>query len=219
MESWLYWWFITMWQITTTQLLKTTHIYSLTVSMVRNLGVTYLGPLLQGLSRGLSLGVDPVSCEVLVEETPASRLTQLLERFSDFWAVGLRAPLPSWLSAGIFSQFLAVYVCVAKYRASSMPAREEVSWQDGSHNLVYPSHWEDIPLPLMDYIRQTQAAMLACTQGEGIARGLRHQVTGIIEGHPRVCLPHWLSNRLAKLWPDAVCNVTIGEIKQWSGNL
>lgn len=57
--------------------------------------MTYLGPLLQGLSRGLSLGADPVSCEVLVEETPASRLTQLLEGFSDFWAVGLRAPLPS----------------------------------------------------------------------------------------------------------------------------
>lgn len=140
--------------------------------MVRNLGMTYLGPLLQGLSRGLSLGADPVSCEVLVEETPASRLTQLLEGFSDFWAVGLRAPLPSWLSAGIFSQFLAVYVCAAKYWASSTPAREEVSWQDGSHNLVYPNHWEDIPLPLVDHIRQTRAAMSPALKVRGLHEGL-----------------------------------------------
>ena len=48
--------------------------------------------------------------EGLTGEGSASKLTPLLASFSAFWAVGLRASVPHWLSARSHPQFLAMWL-------------------------------------------------------------------------------------------------------------
>lgn len=183
------------------------------VSVVRNLATACVGPLLQFLVRLLSRcwpGLGSYRKTFLGKDMFPISYGFWQAQF--LWAVGLRASLASWLESA-FSSLPCGPLQYGFLLHQNQHEKSTGRWK--------PNQWSDISPPLTYYIRQTQFTTPAYNQGR---EDTRVWIPGNGWGTSMASenlVPHWLSNNLIELWPDAVfvSNISIMKWKCVGQNL